>query len=139
MGKAHNISTRILFELFTIDKIMTIYKAILCEEKILFVSSQYSILSLIAEVFVSLLYPFKWPHVYIPLLPEDFLAFLKAPTVFIIGTHKALLAQIGDELDDDIMIIDINNGNPIISEHAQQSKDIQLPKHEKLKLVRFLQ
>eukprot|EP01084_Bolivina_argentea_P127036 224752_1 len=93
-----SISSRVLFELFTIDVIMSIYKAILLEEKLLFISTQYSILSVITEIFVSLLYPFTWPHVYIPMLPEDFLAFLKAPTVFIIGTHRSLLMQIGDEL-----------------------------------------
>ena len=174
-----SISTRILFELFTIDTIMNIYKAILMEEKILFVSTQYSILSLITEIFVSLLYPFTWPHVYIPLLPEDFLAFLKAPTVFMIGTHKSLLLQIGEDLDDDILVIDINHGTmnygvkhmmaaytaksptaadtdsssigspqpPTIPSNPSLSSSpsfgyghghIELPKHEKSKLVRFL-
>ena len=105
------LSTRTLFEVFTVGTILTIYRAILLEEKLLFISTQYSVLSLVTEIFVSLLFPFSWPHVYIPMLPEDFLAFLKAPTVFIIGTAKSLLLQIGDDLDDDILVVDVNTGS----------------------------
>lgn len=141
---------------------------------------------------MSLLYPFTWPHVYIPMLPEDFLAFLKAPTVFIIGTHRSLLLQIGDDLEDDILVVDINtgavqygfkqqdhftnnssmesfignsgdslisleangNGNgsdgnsngydgdvneeKVSSSHWASSQNVELPRHETQKLIRFL-
>ncbi|ETO26848.1 hypothetical protein RFI_10286, partial [Reticulomyxa filosa] len=114
------LSTQLLFELFDLDTLVHIYTALLLEKKVLFLSTQYSILTLVAETFCSLLYPFDWPHAVIPLLPEDFLAFLKAPTDL--------------DLPEDMMIVDINTSS------IKNLPDMPfLPKHELTKLKRYLQ
>ncbi|ETO36146.1 hypothetical protein RFI_00920, partial [Reticulomyxa filosa] len=127
------LSTQLLFELFDLDTLLHIYTAMLLEKKILLLSTQYSILTLVAEMLCSLLYPFDWPHAFIPLLPEDFLAFLKAPTVFLIGTHTSLVLAL-DDLPDDMMIVDINT-----SSIKNLPEMPTLPKHELTKLKRYLQ
>ncbi len=44
-------------------------------------------MTLVAEIMTSLLYPFAWPHVYVPVLPTTLLHFLEAPVPFIMGLH----------------------------------------------------
>lgn len=46
---------------------------------------------LISECLISLLNPFKWPHVYVPILPSKLgLHYLDAPTPFIMGINSRL-------------------------------------------------
>lgn len=45
---------------------------------------------LCAESLTTLLYPFKWPHTYVPILPQQYVernekAYLEAPQPFIMG------------------------------------------------------
>ena len=46
-------------------------------------------LTLVAETFCLLLYPFVWPHIYIPIVPCNLLNYLQAPMPFIMGIHKS--------------------------------------------------
>ena len=41
----------------------------------------------VAEGITSLLFPFTWQHVYVPILPASLLHFLDAPVPFIMGLH----------------------------------------------------
>jgi hypothetical protein len=64
------------------------------ERKILFISSHFSLLTLAAESFLSLLFPFDWHHAYIPILPSAMFDYLAAPCPFIIGIQKDILADV---------------------------------------------
>lgn len=59
----------LLFQTLDHDQLVNLLEAVLLESRILFVSSQLSALTTAAETLLCLLYPFKWQHVYIPLLP----------------------------------------------------------------------
>jgi len=56
---------------------------------------EFERLMLIAEGITSLIFPFTWQHVYVPILPASMLHFLDAPVPFIMGLQaddsKALL------------------------------------------------
>ena len=43
---------------------------------------------LICECLSSLLFPFSWAHVYVPLLPASMHHFLDAPVPFIMGLYQ---------------------------------------------------
>jgi hypothetical protein len=45
----------------------------------------YSRLMLVAESLTALLFPFSWPHVYVPILPAAMYNFLDAPVPFLMG------------------------------------------------------
>nr|CCA24213.1 conserved hypothetical protein [Albugo laibachii Nc14]CCA26935.1 conserved hypothetical protein [Albugo laibachii Nc14] len=60
----------------------------LLECSIIFVSNQYSALTICAEGIRSLLKPFQWCHVYSPILPKSLLAYLECPTPFLVGIHS---------------------------------------------------
>lgn len=40
---------------------------------------------LVAESLTTLLFPFLWPHVYVPILPAAMYNFLDAPVPFLMG------------------------------------------------------
>lgn len=42
-------------------------------------------LMVVAEGVTSLLFPFTWPHVYVPILPASLHHFLDAPVPFLMG------------------------------------------------------
>ncbi len=94
-------SFKYLFEALGIVNVVTLFGCVLNENRfigrfffadmmrVLFVSNQYTLLTVACETVVSLLYPFYWHHVYIPILPVTLIDFLQAPTPFIMGMHSS--------------------------------------------------
>jgi DENN domain-containing protein 5 len=60
-------------------KFLTVVKAITD------ISTDYSRLMLVAESLTTLLFPFTWPHVYVPILPPAMYNFLDAPVPYLMG------------------------------------------------------
>jgi hypothetical protein len=54
---------------------------------VLLYSKQTSLLTMAAEALLALIFPFRWEHVYIPVLPLQLLEFVNAPTPFIMGVN----------------------------------------------------
>ena len=66
----NNFQVDPLFECMELRNVLLVFSAALVERQIVFVSSQYSLLTICAEVITSLIYPLRWSHVYIPILPK---------------------------------------------------------------------
>ena len=98
--------------------IVKVVAALLQEQRILLVSTQMDTLTLCAEAFISLLYPFKWMHPLVPLLPTQLIEYLEAPTPYLMGvtsqvydTEECLAATDGVvvvQLDYDKLMIPKN-------------------------------
>lgn len=69
-----------VFECLSPENVLLVFALALTERQIVFVSSQYSLLTSCAEAVTSLLYPLSWTHAYIPILPRELL-----------GKHSTLL------------------------------------------------
>ncbi|XP_073997603.1 DENN domain containing pinstripe isoform X3 [Rhodnius prolixus] len=78
-----------LFSLLGVDCVLQLYTCLLLEGQILFCSSDYQRLMLVAESLTTLLFPFTWPHVYVPILPSSCKHFLDAPLPFVMGLHTS--------------------------------------------------
>lgn len=70
---------QILFDCLDIENIMHLWYCLTMERKVLLLSSQHSILTVCSEILCSLLYPMKWSHLYVPLLPKFLCPILDAP------------------------------------------------------------
>jgi len=68
--------------------LITLFKCAMLEQRILVKSSQYRRLMLVCECLNSLLFPFTWAHVYVPILPASMYHFLDAPVPFIMGLYQ---------------------------------------------------
>lgn len=65
--------------------------ATLLEYQVLLISNDYYKLMLVSETLTSLLAPFTWQHVYVPILPVSLgLHYLDAPTPYIMGLNSDL-------------------------------------------------
>lgn len=98
-----------LVEQLGINNVIELFYAVLTEHKILFYSQSYTRLNEACQGLISLMYPFKYSHTFIPILPATLIEFLSTPTPFIIGVHSSLKREISDLLD--VIVVDIDGGS----------------------------
>lgn len=94
------------------------------EHKILIHSHSFSRLHDACQALISLMYPFKYSHVFIPLLPASLTEVLNIPTPFLIGCHSNLKNEFEDTLIETI-IVDLDCGRLSLP-------DVSLPTLDKL-------
>lgn len=68
---ASEVDLSALFDVLSVETILSVLGLLLLEQKILLVSSQYpsSFIAHLCEALRVLMYPFDWQHVFIPLIP----------------------------------------------------------------------
>ena len=118
-----------LFDYFSYDKITTIFRLLLSEKKILFIHDDYTTLSEISDFFISLLYPFKWIHTYIPIMSDQMLKYLETFLPFVNGIHESLMDSVekifseGEfEDSEEIFLINIKKQEITLSKTKNKSK-----------------
>ena len=94
-----------LFRVLSIDIITTAWQGLLLEKKLFLICSSKETLLQVAHSFVTLLFPFKWIHTYIPILPEKLKDFIESPMPLIFGIPFPIDLN---DLPDDGLIININ-------------------------------
>ncbi|XP_076445285.1 DENN domain-containing protein 5B-like isoform X3 [Babylonia areolata] len=78
-----------LFRLLGVDNVLSVFMCVLLEHQILFYSSDYQRLMLVAEGLNCLIFPFSWQHVYVPILPASLTHFLDAPVPYVMGLYRS--------------------------------------------------
>ncbi|KAK9876911.1 hypothetical protein WA026_015947 [Henosepilachna vigintioctopunctata] len=68
-----------------IDILHKIFASLLLERKVILISCLLSKLSSCIEALQAIIYPFTWPHSFIPVLPKSLWEFVEAPTPIICG------------------------------------------------------
>ena len=86
-----NVSATELLKNFSIDNLLTIFRLLITEKKILLIDEDYEKLSKIADGLVSILYPFQWIHTYIPIMSDQMLKYLETFLPFLNGINKSLM------------------------------------------------
>ena len=81
----------LLFNALEISAIIKLFTALLFEKHIIIISNQNLPLFCIAEALKLLLFPLKWPHIYIPNLPYDQIKYLESPTPYLMGINSPLI------------------------------------------------
>ena len=97
-----------LFECLDIDNIILVWRCLALERQVLLTSTQLSILTTGAEILLSLLFPMRWSHAYIPLLPHFLIPILSAPMPFLCGINKANLAEALYDLSPECVVVDLD-------------------------------
>ena len=98
----------LLFQQLGIRAVLTLFSAVLTEQKILLHSASYSRLTDSATALTSLIYPLRYSHTLVPVLPHSILEVLSSPTPFIIGVHSINQEHIADLLD--VIVVDLDGG-----------------------------
>ena len=89
-----------LLKIFRIKNIIRIFRLLLFEKKIVFIDDDYSRLSNVMNSFISLLYPFQWVNVYIPILTVSMIKYLGTFLPFLVGVHSSFIPHIKKILTD---------------------------------------
>ena len=79
--------------MLSVDKIVEVVEALLLEKTVLFVSQSQVAVGYVIESLVSFLYPLRWEHVILPLLPFNLLKMLEAPVPLIAGIPSNLASD----------------------------------------------
>lgn len=109
-----DLSLHIVFQCFPIETIIQIITCILTEKRIVFLSSNYALLTIVTESLCSLIYPFSWRHTYVPLVSDSHLELLEAPGSFIMGCHLKHLPTVKQIAD--LVMVNIDKGTIIVNE-----------------------
>eukprot|EP01038_Epipyxis_sp_PR26KG_P009228 gene9228-12441_t len=91
--------------------LVTIVCCLLSECKMLFHSRHLDKLPVICEAVKTLIYPLKWTHVYLPVIPVQLLNLVEAPVPYLLGTHSQWLKHIHLDYLADTVLIDCDSGS----------------------------
>ncbi|XP_044747784.1 myotubularin-related protein 13 isoform X1 [Coccinella septempunctata] len=105
-------SVNLLFSQLGIRNVLVLFCAIMTEHKILFHSKSYSRLTEACRALTAIMYPFRYTHVYIPLLPSPLVEVLSTPTPFIMGVHSSLKNEVAELMD--VIVADLDGGSILI-------------------------
>eukprot|EP00978_Attheya_sp_CCMP212_P021643 scaffold63488_cov51-Attheya_sp.AAC.2 len=72
---------------------MVVMGLLLQETRVALCSEHYSLLGPVAEALVSLLHPFAWQGLFLPVMPFSMLDILDAPVPFLVGLHSRYLTD----------------------------------------------
>ena len=99
---------RVLFECLDIGNILFAWYTLACEQKVLLVSSQLSLLTVCSEILCSLLFPMKWCHLYIPVLPRSLSPMLDAPMPYLCGISRENFGYAVEDIGDETVVVDLD-------------------------------
>lgn len=121
-----------LFFSLDINNIVQLLSYMIQEQKILFYSSNVSTIEFCCEALISLLYPFYWQHVYIPIVPLISLDYLNLPLPSLLGIcTDALSSPICAQIMSSRVVVNLDRNTVIspisISEGDSSTGMIKLP------------
>ncbi|XP_067282147.1 DENN domain-containing protein 3 isoform X3 [Pseudorasbora parva] len=102
------------FLCFKPKQILQIISCILMEQRVVFLSTNWAKLTLVAECFMIFIHPLRWQHPFVPVLSRQMLDFIMAPTAYLMGCHTYHFEEVSGETDD-LVLIDIDQGTVLSS------------------------
>jgi len=135
--KIMNTKISDLVSLFSIEYIVTIFRLLLFEKKVLFIDDDYTRLCNVTDNFISLLYPFQWMHTYIPIMSDQMLKYLETFLPFLNGINSSLMPLVKElfetgemEENDEMFLININEnklklGSTLVGKNVKKYKYIE--------------
>lgn len=107
-----NTAVTMLFQQLGIRNCVFLFCAVMTEHKILFQSQSYTRLTEACRALTALMYPFKYSHVYIPLLPASLVEFLSSPIPYLIGVHSSLKTDYSELMD--VIVAELDTGYVVV-------------------------
>ncbi|KAM9198618.1 DENN domain-containing protein 3 [Dugong dugon] len=108
---------------FSPETVLQVLVCMLTEQRMVFFSSDWALLTLVAECFLVYLRPLRWQHPFVPILSGQMLDFIMAPTSFLMGCHLGHFEEVSKEADG-LILINIDNGSVTCSKPLDDSVDI---------------
>lgn len=122
---AHRSAVEVLLESVDATRLPLLLAAMLLDKSIVLWGSQtqqlflvvrhYPVIALIlsccqAQGLLGLIWPLKWDHTYIPVLPHKLLGCLGSPAPLLVGIHSDLKSYAQPHLQDTTLQLDLDSG-----------------------------
>lgn len=89
-----NFSYLPLFTCLSVSNVLVLMGCLLQETRVALVSKHYALIGPVSEALLSLLFPFHWQGMYLPILPYSMLEILDAPVPYLVGLHSRYLREV---------------------------------------------
>eukprot|EP00535_Pseudo-nitzschia_heimii_P002687 CAMPEP_0197181710 /NCGR_PEP_ID=MMETSP1423-20130617/5910_1 /TAXON_ID=476441 /ORGANISM="Pseudo-nitzschia heimii, Strain UNC1101" /LENGTH=1322 /DNA_ID=CAMNT_0042632007 /DNA_START=258 /DNA_END=4223 /DNA_ORIENTATION=+ len=109
---------QILFDCLDIKNVIHLWYCLSMERKVLLVSSQKSILTVCSEILCSLLYPMKWSHLYVPVLPKFLCPILDAPVPYLCGVSRENWITVQKFVSDETIVVDLDRNSVMFGQRT---------------------
>uniref|UniRef100_A0AAV2IRQ2 UDENN domain-containing protein n=1 Tax=Knipowitschia caucasica TaxID=637954 RepID=A0AAV2IRQ2_KNICA len=102
------------------QQLLQVFSCLLLEHQVLLYSQDPQLLVVVGEVMCSLLFPFQWQHVYVPLLPAALSHFLDAPVPYLMGLQGQDRSQLDLPQEANLCFVDLDNSSVDVPEDFPQ-------------------
>eukprot|EP01083_Nonionella_stella_P078500 214898_1 len=127
------VNTKHFFEAVTLTQLYDPLSAILTEKRVLILSAKLEILTPVAEVLISIIFPLRWNHLYFPVMPPNMVPRLQSYRhPFIVGTDSNLSAE---EIPGNCILFNLDKNN--LDTSRLQSNPPRLPDKFKAALSKW--
>ncbi|KAL3809617.1 hypothetical protein ACHAXA_006616 [Cyclostephanos tholiformis] len=126
---------RVLFECLDVGNVLFAWLTLACEGKVLLVSSQLSLLTVCGEILCSLLFPMRWSHLYIPVLPRSLCPMLDAPMPYLCGINRENFPYAVEDISDETIVVDLDRNVVTIGPNAPDLPPLPNNRRKKLESV----
>eukprot|EP01050_Picozoa_sp_SAG11_P031992 SAG11_NODE_10182_length_849_cov_0.966667_1_plen_260_part_01 len=77
-----------------------------------FVSEDFRKLSTCVQAAGSLLYPFTWQHIFVPILPRTWIDYIAAPMPFVCGVHASMFDDVLEQpIEESMLFAQLDTGD----------------------------
>lgn len=103
--------------------LLRIVSSLILERRVILISGDCSLVRGWVESVEALTYPFRWPHVRVPLVPKSLLAQCSSPEPYLLGLH-ASLAHTALELlgGGPVLVVDMDHG--VLLREDEDNRDV---------------
>ena len=89
---------------------VALFTALLFERRVVVSGSDMSSVSGAVQAAAATLTPFKWHHIFLPILPQPFLEYLTAPMPFLCGVHASFVPFIKSLPTEELFHLNLDTG-----------------------------
>lgn len=135
-----NVEFEKLFTIFELEQILDIFKNVMLNSRIVFFSSNITLLTPIILTSINLVYPFIYPFNVVSILPREAYSLIDNISSVIVGINEAYTDDFfesnGIDISDMILVVDIDK-RELKTKYAKGYKELpELPLKPKEKLIK---
>ena len=130
----YNTSPSFLLDIINPENILLLMRLLLLEQKILLISDDYDTLTKVSLNLISLMYPFPWINIYVPILSHKLIKLLESFLPFFFGMHKSLyikedVQKIISKSQKNLYIFDIEKNTLELSKNVKNKTKVDPMKY----------
>ncbi|KAM6168445.1 DENN domain-containing protein 2A [Erethizon dorsatum] len=135
-SRLEHVDFESLFSSLSVRHLVCVFASLLLERRVIFIADKLSTLSKCCHAMVALIYPFRWQHTYIPVLPPAMIDIVCSPTPFLIGLLASSLPLLRELPLEEVLVVDLINNRFL---RQMEDEDSILPRKLQVALEHILE